>query len=307
VAPGLARHGDEGRPVAAAELRRDQGVVELVDAHGDVETIERMVGRARSHLGVDVRFVAAGASLPWGAIDPLVVPLRAVDDAPVGVLWCASRPKGGSADEVAIRLLAELATDELARRRREAQGWRAKIRSTALNALLAALDARDGYTKDHSEAVVELSAAAASRLGLRPDQVDHIRQVALLHDLGKIAIPESILAKPGALAAGEWEQMRRHSAIGARIVASIGDLEHLAPAIRAGHERWDGRGYPDGLAGDDIPLASRVVFLCDAYHAMVSHRPYRRALAHGLALAELERSAGSQFCPLAARALLEGI
>ena len=305
----MARHGDEGRPVAAAELGRDQGVVELVDAHTDVETIERMVGRARSHLGVDVRFVAAGAPMPWSAIVPLVVPLRSFEDTPVGVLWCDPWPKGGSASahEDAIRLLAQLVTDELARRRREAQGWRAKIRSTALNALLAALDARDGYTKNHSEAVVELSGAAASRLALRADQVDNIRQVALLHDLGKIAIPESILSKPGALAAGEWDQMRKHSAIGARIVASIEGLEHLAPAIRAGHERWDGRGYPDGLAGDDIPLASRVVFLCDAYHAMVSHRPYRRALAHDLALAELERSAGSQFCPLAARALLEGI
>ena len=181
---------------------------------------------------------------------------------------------------------------------------RADLEAAAGEALIAALNARENYTAAHSEAVVELALAVGAELELGEAALREVGQVALLHDIGKVGVPDAILQKDGALTAPEWEVMRGHPAIGARIVGAIGSLAHLAPAIRAEHERWDGTGYPDGLAGTEIPVASRICFMCDAWHAMTSDRPYRQALAPEAARAELERNVGTQFCPAATPALL---
>jgi HD-GYP domain-containing protein (c-di-GMP phosphodiesterase class II) len=119
----------------------------------------------------------------------------------------------------------------------------------------------------------------------------------LLHDVGKVGIPDSILLKRGPLSSPEWDLMRQHPAVGERIVANTESLAHLAPAIRAEHERFDGAGYPDGLKASQIPIASRITLACDAYHAMTSDRPYRRALSQAAARAELLSNSGSQFDP----------
>ena len=150
----------------------------------------------------------------------------------------------------------------------------------------------------------ESAAAVARELGLSEREVIDVKQVALLHDIGKIALPDGILRKPGPLDDEEWKAMRHHPIHGAEMVAAIPGLRHLAPMVRAEHERWDGGGYPDGLAGEDIPLASRITLVCDAYHAMTSDRPYRRALSAEHARAEVVEGLGSQFCPTAGRALL---
>ena len=176
---------------------------------------------------------------------------------------------------------------------------------SGVQALLAALNARDGYTGGHSRAVVNLTECVARRMGLSENELRLARQVALLHDIGKLGVPDSVLRKPGPLDAHEWAVMREHPVIGARIVSSIPGLDDLAPAIRAEHERWDGNGYPDGLAGGEIPFASRIVFVCDAYHAMISNRPYRKAMPEALARRELRRAAGSQFDPAVVDSLLE--
>lgn len=173
-----------------------------------------------------------------------------------------------------------------------------------LDALLGALAARDNYTGSHSETVVELATGVAGRLGLSGHEVVAVRQVGLLHDIGKIGIPDSILQKPGTLDAAEWKLMRQHPVVGAKIVAGTESLAHLASMVRAEHERWDGGGYPDGLEGEQIPLASRIIFACDAYHAMTSDRPYRRAMPVDQALQELEHNAGSQFDPAVVAALI---
>jgi putative nucleotidyltransferase with HDIG domain len=173
-----------------------------------------------------------------------------------------------------------------------------------LDALIAALAARDSYTWEHSAAVLWLATGCARQMGLSEQEVADVNDVALLHDVGKIGVPDGILGKQGPLSEGEMEVIRRHPVIGAEIVESIETLRHLSPAIRAEHERWDGRGYPDGLAGTQIPLASRIAFACDAYHAMVSDRPYREALAPELAQGELLANAGAQFCPASVKALL---
>src|SRR3712207_6358332 len=175
---------------------------------------------------------------------------------------------------------------------RAADAYRAVIRSLA-----AAIEARDGYTGGHSDEVQRLAVAVARRLGLDRAQVEEIRTVALLHDIGKIGVPDRVLHKPTGLDEAEWALMRDHPVIGERILRPLPGLPAVATAVRHEHERWDGGGYPDGLAGEAIPLASRVVLACDAWHALVSDRPYRSALDPDTARAELVRCAGSQFDP----------
>lgn len=182
---------------------------------------------------------------------------------------------------------------------------RREVREGKVFALLAALAARDGSTEQHSQAVVKLALPVGRHLGLDVDSLRDLEHAALLHDIGKIGLPDGILSKPGPLTEEEWVQMRRHPAIGEDIIASMSTLAHLAPVMRAGHERWDGRGYPDGLCGTAIPLLARIVFVCDAMHAMTSNRPYRRAMPVEDALHELEESSGTQFCPTTVTAALE--
>jgi HD-GYP domain-containing protein (c-di-GMP phosphodiesterase class II) len=137
----------------------------------------------------------------------------------------------------------------------------------------------------------------AARLGASPTELEFVRQAALLHDLGMLAIAPQILSKPGPLDEHEWEIVRSHPDRGAEILTQAPGLGRLAAAVRASHERWDGRGYPSGLAGGEIPFAARVVAACDAFDAMVAERPYGPALPIDAALAELAECAASQFDP----------
>jgi two-component system cell cycle response regulator len=141
-------------------------------------------------------------------------------------------------------------------------------------------------------------------MGLPEEEVAVVQQAAFLHDVGKVAIPDSILKKRGPLDEAELETMRGHAALGARMVGSIPGLAHLAPVIRATHERWDGEGYPDELSREEIPLASRIIHACDAWHAMTSDRPYREALGRE-AIDELRENMGEQFDPRVALALVD--
>ena len=179
------------------------------------------------------------------------------------------------------------------------------VEAVGVDALLAALEAKDHYTGTHSAAVLELAAAVGRRMRLSDGDLRELGHVALLHDVGKIGLPDSVLGKPGQLTAGERKLMERHPEIGERMLCRVPALSHLGPAVRAEHERFDGAGYPDGIAGEEIPLPSRITFVCDAYHAMCSDRPYRRALPGPTALAEVRRGRGTQFCPEATDALLK--
>ena len=175
----------------------------------------------------------------------------------------------------------------------------------AVAALAAAIDARDNYTLSHSRDVVDLACAVAERLGLSRSETANVRDGAMLHDVGKVAIPNEILYKAGPLDDGEWEVMRQHPVIGERILLRTPELAAIAPLVRHEHERWDGLGYPDGLAGRDIPAGSRIIFACDAYNAMITDRPYREPMSHAEALDELMRGAGTQFDPDVVNALIE--
>jgi putative nucleotidyltransferase with HDIG domain len=181
-------------------------------------------------------------------------------------------------------------------------------RSTnALEALSATVDARDAYTAGHSRRVRDVAVAVGAQLGLGGDELEMLSQAALLHDIGKIAVPDSVLLCTGALTQAQWIVMKSHSEEGARIIERLGYLDEVVPAIRHHHERQDGRGYPQGLRGDEIPLAARVIHVADALDAMLTKRVYREARSLADALAEIRRGRGTDFCSACADALEQAV
>jgi diguanylate cyclase (GGDEF)-like protein len=170
--------------------------------------------------------------------------------------------------------------------------------------LLAALYEREPGLHSHLEGVANLAVATGRRLGLDGEALDELRRAAQLHDIGKIAIPDQILHKPGPLDDQEWSFVRQHSVVGERILAASPALRSVGPIVRSTHERWDGTGYPDGLAGAEIPLPARIISACDAFAAMTSARAHRPALDEAAALEQLQANAGSQFDPAVVDALV---
>jgi diguanylate cyclase (GGDEF)-like protein/putative nucleotidyltransferase with HDIG domain len=179
--------------------------------------------------------------------------------------------------------------------------------STTLGVLCDVLETKDAYTADHAVEVATLAESTANQLGMPEGRRRALRYCGLLHDIGKIGIRTEILNKPSALTDSEYLEIQEHSAMGAAILGRIPLLTDIAPLVRAVHERWDGQGYPDRLLGTQIPLEARIVAVCDAWHAMIFDRPYRRALSRADALAELTRSSGSQFDPTVVRAFIKTV
>src|SRR5438105_3327262 len=178
---------------------------------------------------------------------------------------------------------------------------------TTIEALAATLDAKDRHTEAHSRETAALARAVGSRLDLDAERLRFLEYGALLHDIGKIGIPGYVLNKPGPLDDEETAIMREHPVIGERIVASVPFLNRIRPMVRAEHQRWDGGGYPDGLKGEEIPIEARIIHACDAFQAMASDRPYRRARPRNWILGEIRAQAGRQFDPRVAQALLEAV
>ena len=171
-------------------------------------------------------------------------------------------------------------------------------RSTAaMESLSATVDARDAYTAGHSRRVQRLALAIGRELGLSVPELDLLGHAALFHDIGKLAIPDAVLLKPASLDRDEWTLMQSHSAEGARIIDRLGFLEDAVPAIHHHHERFDGSGYPDHLAGEEIPLGARIIHVADALDSMLTTRIYRGARTPAEAMEELRRGSGEQFCP----------
>jgi HD-GYP domain-containing protein (c-di-GMP phosphodiesterase class II) len=165
------------------------------------------------------------------------------------------------------------------------------------DALLRVLIERSPSDARHGDSVAELAVQVAQVLELSEDEAHQLAQAAELHDIGKVAIPDAILDKRGALDEDEWAFIKQHTMIGERILAAAPALADVATIVRSCHERWDGRGYPDGLARDETPLCARIIGICDAFDAMTSARPYRTAMSHEVAVATLTASAGAQFDP----------
>jgi putative nucleotidyltransferase with HDIG domain len=315
-------------PSLAPAARFTPAIPDVDPEAGFQQTVERALDAAREMLEMDVAYLAelrgevlycrhtTGAAESFGLRpgDPVGdaaglggsvgVPVRTSDGTLFGTLGCLSHsaPALQQRDVRFMEVLATLIADQLEREARNRHAWRMAAAAGSAQALLAGLAARDGYTEEHSKAVVDFALAIGRRLGLA--DLRNLEWAALLHDIGKIGVSDAILRKPGKLTEEEWVEMRRHAEIGERIIAATPELAHLARTVRAEHERWDGTGYPDGLMGHEIPLASRIVFVSDAYHAMTSDRPYRAALPAAEARAELERNAGTQFDPTVVAAAL---
>ena len=193
--------------------------------------------------------------------------------------------------------------DETAPRRPGGQVAVDAVAGAAVTALARLLDLRDGYTASHADDVVGLCAAIGAQMALDGAQLRDLAVAARLHDLGKIGVPDAILHKPAPLSPAEWEVMRKHPGWGAEALEGVPGAGAVTPAIRGHHERWDGRGYPDGLAGEAIPLLARIISVADAWHAMTSNRSYRRALDVEHAREELRAGSGTQFDPAVVAAL----
>jgi HD-GYP domain-containing protein (c-di-GMP phosphodiesterase class II) len=178
------------------------------------------------------------------------------------------------------------------------------VRQDILHILSSALDLRDRATGGHSHRVAALSLIIARHLDVSGDRLTDLERAASLHDIGKVAIPDAILSKPGPLTKAEWQEMRRHPAVGYQMVKDVPFLGAAAEIILCHHEHFDGTGYPCGFQGGEIPLGARIFAVVDAYDAITSDRPYRKARPHQYALEEIERNAGSQFDPQVVEALL---
>lgn len=192
-------------------------------------------------------------------------------------------------------------TRELAQKNEEVQ----RLFISAIESIVLTLQAKDEYTEDHSRRVSAHATAIAARLSLPEEEIENIRLAALLHDIGKVGTKESILNKPGELTAEEGEHIRSHPLIAVSILEPITPLKDIITYIKHVHEAYDGSGYPDGLAGEEIPLGARIITVADVFDAMTSPRPYRPAFHPQEVLRHLEEQAGKQFDPLAVEAFLE--
>jgi HD-GYP domain-containing protein (c-di-GMP phosphodiesterase class II) len=315
-------HGTFAFYLAAIQRMDGDGVLRLVAGSGalaEVMTEFLLVEQSVRH-GINGRVARTGetslvsdtrADGDYIVRDPhtdprseLSVPI-VVDESVWGVLNIEAAEPGafGEADAVLVETIAASLGSAIHRAGLLAEQERTF--TTTLSALMSTVEAKDDYTASHEEDVAGLSERVALRMGLLPSHARDVRYAALLHDVGKVAVPSEILLKPGPLTEAEWVAMRRHTVVGGELVGRIEAFAHLAPAVRASHERWDGDGYPDGIAGEDIPLAARIIAACDTYDAIITDRPYRAARTVVQARQELCRVAGIQLDARVVEALLE--
>jgi putative nucleotidyltransferase with HDIG domain len=179
-----------------------------------------------------------------------------------------------------------------------------RLNEELFRSLAKVFDMRDPYVGGHAAQVAVYAVAIATEMGLPPERIELIRQAAYLHDIGKLSIPEAILHKPGKLTEIEYEFVKKHTDIGADLLDSVEGLKHLAPYVRHHHERWDGRGYPLGLSGEEIPLEARILNVCDSVETMASDRPYHRGMSMKAIVDEVQRCSGTQFDPIVAQTLV---
>jgi putative nucleotidyltransferase with HDIG domain len=227
----------------------------------------------------------------------VLVPLIA-HDKPVGLIDIITDTPEGDITSKDLSLLTILAKQAaLAIENVKLYESTKKDQINIIRALSSTVDAKDHHTQGHSQRVSDYSLRIAESLGLAERELEVIKYAALLHDIGKIAIPDDIIKKPSSLTPEEFEQVKQHPIIGAKIIKEIDSLAPMVPIILHHHERFDGKGYPDGLKGENIPIGARIVHVTDAYETMVSARAYRDMLPPELAISELRKNAGTQFDP----------
>lgn len=285
-------------------IRVARGLSEDVIRSTRVRLGERISGRAAQE-GTSIRL--PGGLGPQGEdIEPsLCVPLKVADKV-VGVLNVRGRPEAEDFTDEDVDLATRLASiSAAALENAELHDELQHLLMDSITALANSIDARDPYTRGHSERVTEYSVMLAERMGFAPDELERLRYAALLHDIGKIRIPDHILNKPGRLDDHEFEEMKRHPVYGVGIMLPVRAFRPLLPFMLHHHERFDGMGYPDRKLGDEIPLPARIICVADCFDAMTSDRPYRKGLPVSVAVEELTRNKGTQFDPTVVDRFLE--
>src|SRR5919204_360425 len=221
---------------------------------------------------------------------------------PLGIAWYSFKLYMSKSTEVRARVTELQVTNEaLARTNQRLE----ESHLSVIGALLGSLEAKDRYTEGHSAATMFHAVAVAAKLGLGVDEVAAVQLGALFHDIGKIGIPDGILPNPDRLTDEEWVEMRMHPLIGANLLGHVPNLEKVRPIVLAHHERYDGSGYPNGLSGNQIPLAAQIIAVADTFEAMTSTRPYRPAMSRELALTELRAVAGKQLNPVVVEVFID--
>jgi putative nucleotidyltransferase with HDIG domain len=256
----------------------------------------RVVPRlAEQRALVDNAFCADAGSGVGRAVRGLIAAGMGPPGAPLGVLIGFNKVAGDfdSVDLKLIQSIAHQGATFLVNRRLYAE--LRDLLTGALDALTTSIDAKDPYTRGHSQRVALIARRLAAELGFGPERLRRVYLAGLLHDIGKIGIPERVLCKPGGLTDPEYENIKRHPAVGARILEGIRHLEAMIPAILTHHERPDGQGYPQGLRGEQIPVEGKILCLADVFDAMTSERTYRKALPLATVVEEFRRHAGTQF------------
>jgi HD-GYP domain-containing protein (c-di-GMP phosphodiesterase class II) len=308
--------------LAAIQRLDDDGVLRLIAGRGPLAEVmtEFLLTEQPASEGVNGRVARSGvtALVPDTKCDPdyivrdpqtdpgseLAVAIF-VDGSVWGVLNIEATDAGALGEPDAVLIEAIATSFGVAVHRAQLVNDLEGAFTTVLAALTSTVEAKDDYTACHGEDVAVLAERVALRMSLSRQQARDVRYAAMLHDLGKVAVPSEILLKPGPLTDEEWVTMRSHAAIGGELVGRIDAFAHLAPAVRASHERWDGGGYPDGLTGEQIPLAARIIAACDTYDAIVTDRPYRPARSPREACEELARVAGTQLDGRVVQMLME--
>src|SRR6266516_6713902 len=297
---------------AVAYLRQSDGALKLVHHQGFsaretllIEGHEIPAGRADRIAGAPMEpfvlpreVLASLPEYPFPEIrEVLIAPLRWEGDG-LGAIVIGAPDEGASFGRIHLRLaegMADIVSLALANARRFTEIEHAYV--STVEALAGALEAVDEYTSNHARALAEMALAVGRKMELSEPVLKRLELAALFHDIGKIGVPSEIIRKAGPLTDEERRVMNLHPEIGDKILEPVPFLQPIRPIVRACHERWDGKGYPEGRAGEEIPLEARIVFVCDAFHAMTSDRPYRKALPEREAIRRLKLSKGRQFDP----------
>lgn len=295
---------EEGKPDAEFEHLGDAedeaesklGFESVIEVYAPIRAGRRVVGAYEIYANAATieASIAKGKSVIWMATF-----------AVLAVVWALLLILVRGASKTLTRQ-----TEKLRARSRELMDSYARLEQNTLEAiesLNATVEAKDPYTAGHSQRVQDIALAVGLHLGLDRNRLDSLRLAGLLHDIGKLAVPDAILTKPARLTEEEFALIQQHSEAGARIVGNLGRLRDAVPIIRHHHERWDGRGYPYGLTGESIPIEAAIVGLADAWDAMTTDRPYHRALNVQEALDEVRAGRGTQFAPAVVDAFLAAL
>lgn len=290
--------GDKGAQLKEIRVKVGEGIAGYVAAHGESLIVNDVTN--------DPRFTARfDTATHFTTKNILCVPLKTKNHI-VGVMEAINNQDKGYFDNE-HQYLFEVFASQAAIAIENAQLFKnlKEAYRGAINALTEAINAKDHYTAGHVDRVGEYAMAIGQEMGLAEEVLEDINQASMLHDVGKIGIPESVLNKPGKLTDEEFLIMKTHPVVSAQIVKPIGLSPHIVNAIRHHHERLDGKGYPDGLKGEELFLEARILCVADSYDAMITDRPYRKGLGQEIAIAELRKNSGTQFDPAVVEAFIK--